>query len=689
LRFLLAAAEFVFRAVRIVISDVLPSAVGNPIASPISFFLLKKSSDSNMLAEATVEVPVDDRYRLLIDGITDYAIYMLDTEGYVSSWNAGAQRFKGYNEDEILGAHFSTFYTEEDRERGIPQRALEIARKEGRFENEGWRLRKDGTRFWAHVVIDAITDQNGALLGFAKITRDLTERRKAEEELRRSEEQFRLLVQGVTDYAIYMLDPEGNVSSWNVGAQRIKGYTPQEIIGQHFSRFYIDEDRAEGLPAKALKIAVEEGRFEREGWRLRKDGTRFWASVIIDPIRADDGTLVGFAKVTRDVSEKRAAQEALIRAQKMEALGQLTGGMAHDFNNLLTVVLASLEVARKRALKGMEVVDLIDNAIQGAQRGAALTQRLLAFARRQELSFETVDITDLVRGMADLLQRAIGPEIPILTQFPICLSKVKSDPTQLESALLNLCVNARDAMPSGGTITIGADHRSISTSSPRDDLPAGEYVCLFVKDEGEGMDEKALASAVEPFFTTKGIGKGTGLGLPMVQGLMAQSGGKLVLKSREGEGTTAELWLPVVETEIPTAAEAKIGETAPFVSDRPLTVLAVDDDGLVLMNTVLMLEDLGHETVQAQSGKEALEILNSGIVPDIVVTDHAMPGMTGSELAATIKDAFPDLPVILATGYAELPAGADPRTVRLSKPFTQAQLTAALGHARTRAERAK
>ena len=268
-----------------------------------------------MLAEATVEVPVDDRYRLLIDGITDYAIYMLDTEGYVSSWNAGAQRFKGYNEDEILGAHFSTFYTEEDRERGIPQRALEIARKEGRFENEGWRLRKDGTRFWAHVVIDAITDQNGALLGFAKITRDLTERRKAEEELRRSEEQFRLLVQGVTDYAIYMLDPEGNVSSWNVGAQRIKGYTPQEIIGQHFSRFYIDEDRAEGLPAKALKIAVEEGRFEREGWRLRKDGTRFWASVIIDPIRADDGTLVGFAKVTRDVSEMRAAEESLFREQ--------------------------------------------------------------------------------------------------------------------------------------------------------------------------------------------------------------------------------------------------------------------------------------------------------------------------------------------------------------------------------------
>lgn len=633
-----------------------------------------------MLAEATIEIPPDDRYRILVDGITDYAIYMLDPQGHVSSWNAGAERFKGYNEHEILGSHLSTFYVEEDRERGLPRRALDIAQTEGRFENEGWRVRKDGSRFWAHVVIDAIKDREGRLLGFAKITRDLTERKKAQDELRRSEEQFRLLVQGVTDYAIYMLDLEGNVSSWNLGAQRIKGYAPEEIIGQHFSRFYTEEDRAEGLPATALNIAAEEGRFEREGWRLRKDGTRFWASVIIDPIRADDGTLIGFAKVTRDVSEKRAAQEALLQAQKMEALGQLTGGMAHDFNNLLMVVLASLDVARKRALKGMDVIDLIDNAIQGAQRGAALTQRLLAFARRQELSFETVDVTDLVRGMADLLQRAIGPEIPIQTQFPISLSKVKSDPNQLESALLNLCVNARDAMPEGGAITIAAAHRSVPKSSSRDDLLAGEYVCLSVMDEGEGMDEKTLASAVEPFFTTKGIGKGTGLGLPMVQGLMAQSGGKLVLKSRKGEGTTAELWLPVVDAETQTATETKKEEPAPS-SDRPLTVLAVDDDALVLMNTVLMLEDLGHQTAQAQTGKEALALLESGFVPDIVVTDHAMPGMTGSELATTIKEAFPDIPVILATGYAELPAGADPGTLRLPKPFTQAQLTAALKQA--------
>jgi PAS domain S-box-containing protein len=301
---------------------------------------------------------MEGRYRLLVDAITDYAIYMLDTDGHVSSWNAGAQRFKGYTEAEILGEHFSRFYTPEELAAGVPARALATAEAVGRFEAEGWRVRKDGERFWAHVVIDAIRDPYGHLVGFAKITRDLTERKAAEEVLRRSEEQFRLLVQGVTDYAIYMLDPDGKVASWNAGAQRIKGYSPEDIIGEHFSRFYTEEDKTEELPRAALEIATKEGRFEKEGWRVRKDGTRFWASVVIDAIRSEDGKLIGFAKVTRDVTEKRQAQEALERAQqelfqaqKMEAVGQLTGGIAHDFNNLLMAVLGSLEIARKRASK--------------------------------------------------------------------------------------------------------------------------------------------------------------------------------------------------------------------------------------------------------------------------------------------------------------------------------------------------
>src|SRR6185503_9234476 len=227
------------------------------------------------------------RYRILVEAITDYAVYMLDPSGIVTSWNAGAQRFKGYTNDEIIGQHFSRFYTEEDRERDMPARALSISAREGKFEAEGWRVRKDGTRFWAHVVIDAIRDADGELAGFAKITRDLTERRETQEALRRSEEQLRLLVQGVTDYALFMLNPDGVVTSWNIGAQRIKGYLPDEIIGQHFSRFYTEEDRLSGMPQKALDTAVREGKFEHEGWRVRKDGTRFWSHVIIDPIRSD------------------------------------------------------------------------------------------------------------------------------------------------------------------------------------------------------------------------------------------------------------------------------------------------------------------------------------------------------------------------------------------------------------------
>src|SRR5581483_6135406 len=244
------------------------------------------------------------RYRILVEAVTDYAIFMLDPTGVVTSWNAGAQRIKGYTAREIIGQHFSRFYTEEDQTSGLPAKVLAAAR-EGKFETEGWRVRKDGTRFWAHVVVHPIRDPGGELTGFAKVTRDLSERQKAQEALRLSEQQFRLLVQGVTDYAIFMLNPEGVVANWNAGAQRIKGYTPNEIIGQHFSRFYTEEDRRNGMPQKALDMAIREGRFETEGWRVRKDGTRFWSHVVIDPIRDDDGNLLGFAKITRDATERK------------------------------------------------------------------------------------------------------------------------------------------------------------------------------------------------------------------------------------------------------------------------------------------------------------------------------------------------------------------------------------------------
>jgi PAS domain S-box-containing protein len=620
----------------------------------------------------------EGRYRLLVEAITDYAIYMLDPTGVVTSWNPGARRFKGYEPAEIIGHHFSRFYTPEDRATGLPQRALQIAEREGKFEGEGWRVRKDGTHFWAHVVIDPVHLPSGELVGFAKITRDLTERREAEETLRRSEEQFRLLVESVTDYAIYMLDAQGRISSWNQGAQRIKGYSPAEIIGQHFSNFYTPEDRANGIPAQALETAAREGRYEKEGLRVRKDGTTFTAHVVIDPIRGQNGELIGFAKVTRDISERMKAQrdlemarEALFQSQKMDAVGQLTGGVAHDFNNLLMAVMASLELAKKRLPDDPQLKRFLDNAMQGAERGAALTQRMLSFARRQSLDPKPIDLPTMVRNMVDLLQRSIGPSVAIETRFPLSVARAQADENQLELALLNLTVNARDASPKGGRIEISAREEMVPAGHPSK-LAPGHYVCLAVTDHGEGMNAETLARATEPFFTTKGVGKGTGLGLPMVHGMAEQIGGRFVLTSREGEGTTAEIWMPVAVADAGKGQTSKTDEiaTAPL---RSLKVLAVDDDSLVLFNTTAMLEDLGHTPLEARSGREALDILKETSV-DLVITDQAMPKMSGVQLIAAIREQWPDLPVILATGYAELPAGASKDLWKLSKPFSEQDL---------------
>jgi len=627
----------------------------------------------------------DRRYRLLVNSITDYAIYMVDPAGTIVSWNVGAERCKGYRADEIIGQNFSRFYTPEDLAAGLPQRALKTAETDGQFECEGWRLRKDGTRFWAHVVIDPVRDERNRLVGFAKVTRDMTERMRAREELRRSEEQFRRLVLGVTDYAIYMLDPDGYVVSWNAGAEKIKGYAANEVVGQHVSRFYTDDDRARNEPERGLATAALDGRFEREGWRLRKDGTTFWAHVVIDAIRNEAGMLVGFAKVTRDMTEKvkaqqalEQAQQALFQSQKMDAIGQLTGGVAHDFNNLLMAIIGSIELLKKRIPEHPKVTPLLDNAMQGAKRGAALTQRLLAFARKQELNLRSIDLPTLVRGMTDLLRRTLGPSILIELRMPETFAAIQADANQLELALLNLTMNARDAMPQGGRIVIAAREEAVAEGGPAGPLAPGRYVCLSVADTGEGMDEATLKRAAEPFFTTKGIGKGTGLGLSMVHGLAEQSGGRLVLTSLPGQGTTAELWLPLAETAAVQGDATRSRTTGPSAT-RPLTVLAVDDDRLVLMNTVAMLEDMGHTVLEATSGHQALEIMRQHATLDLLITDEAMPQMTGLQLAKIVQAERPGLPIILATGYAEVPR--DSTLPKLSKPFFQDDLARAVAEA--------
>lgn len=497
------------------------------------------------------------------------------------------------------------------------------------------------------------------------------------------EGRYRLLIEGIRDYAVYMLDPEGRITSWNPGAERLKGYEAVDVIGTSFARFYPEADQKAGQPARNLEIARTEGRFEGEGWRDGKGGRRFWAHVVIDAITDPDGHHVGFAKITRDLTERREAQlalekarESLFQAQKMEAVGQLTGGIAHDFNNLLMAILGSLELVRKRQAYDPRISPLLENAIQGAQRGSKLTQRMLAFARRQDLKMEAVDIAAQVRGMTELLQRSLGPTLNIETRFPAALSPAWTDANQLETALLNLALNARDAMPAGGPIVIAADEQALGETNAHG-LPAGRYICLTVTDHGEGMDAPTLARAMDPFFTTKGVGKGTGLGLPMVHGLAEQSGGRLVLESQLGEGTTAAVWIPVAVDQTAEMATAVGGQDAAAPLEDQLTVLAVDDDALVLMNTVAMLEDSGHTVHEAYSAQDALTILKRESRIDVVVTDQAMPQMTGLQLAEAIGAQWPDMPVVIATGYAELPPHAR-QFPRIGKPFTQRELVDAV-----------
>ncbi|MDF8356389.1 ATP-binding protein [Ensifer adhaerens] len=374
--------------------------------------------------------------------------------------------------------------------------------------------------------------------------------------------------------------------------------------------------------------------------------------------------------VMAEVAQRERAEAQLRQAQKMEAIGQLTGGVAHDFNNLLMAVLGNLELLRKHTGGDAKAERLIDGALQGAKRGASLTQRLLAFARRQDLSVDPVDLGQLVREMTDLLNRSVGTGIVIEIRIPDRMDPVLADSNQLELALLNLVVNARDAMPNGGTICISLQVENVA--KPEGELAAGRYGVLSVADEGHGMDGDTLQKAIEPFFSTKELGKGTGLGLSMIHGLALQLQGALRLTSTPGKGTRAELWIPVSDESPVVSKDTEVAE--PDQRVKPLRVLLVDDDFLIAMSSVDMLIDLGHEVVEAHSGKEALAHLKDDGRFDLLITDYSMPEMTGGDLANAARDLFPDLPILIASGYAELPPGIDFDVARLAKPYSQQQL---------------
>ncbi|MES2039522.1 MAG: PAS domain S-box protein [Pseudomonadota bacterium] len=623
------------------------------------------------------------RFQLLVNAITDYAIYMLDLDGRVVSWNAGAQKFKGYTSEEIIGQHFSQFLTYEDQKAGTPALALQIAEAEGRYETEGWRVRKDGSYFWASVIIDAIRE-DGRLLGFAKITRDITDRRKAEEALRQSEQQFRLLVQGVTDYAIYMLDKDGYVSNWNAGAQRIKGYRQEEVIGTHFSRFYTQEDQHSGVPQRALLTARTEGRFEQEGWRVRKDGSQFRAHVVIDPIYNAFNEFVGYAKITKDITEKHEAaialkktEQALQQAQKMETIGKLTGGIAHDFNNLLQVISGNLQLLSAEIAGNQYAERRVTNALAGVRRGAKLASYLLSFGRRQALDPKVVNIGRFVIDMEDMLQRSLGETIEVETILADDLWNTFVDVAQVENALLNLAVNARDAMESVGKLTIEISNAVLDENYARThvEVSAGEYVMLAVSDVGSGMSPEVATQAFEPFFSTKAEGKGTGLGLSMVYGFVKQSGGHVNIYSELGYGTTVKLYLPRS-----TEQEGRLAmQTMEEIVGGSETILVAEDDEQVRTTAIEILSALGYTVLHAADAESALSIIEAGAKIDLLFTDVVMPGpLRSPEMARKARERLPDLAVLFTSGYTQnaivhggrLDAGVE----LLSKPYSRETL---------------
>jgi PAS domain S-box-containing protein len=522
----------------------------------------------------------------------------------------------------------------------------------------------------AHDALHVEIDQRKRVE--AALKQDIVERRKAQDAFQESEWRFRLFIQGVTDYAIFMLDPDGFITNWNMGAQRIHQYPAAEIVGEHFSRLFAEEERQRGEPARALQVAAYEGKYVAEGWRVRRDESLFWASAVIEAIRDEVGTLVGFAKITRDITERREAQASLERAQeqlaqsqKMEALGQLTGSIAHDFNNLLMIVSGHAQLLRRRLSdpKHLQAIDAVHSA---ANRGESLTRQLLAFSRRQPLNPIVADLKERVEAVHEMLVGSLRGNVSLKCEIPAEVWPVEVDIAELELALVNIAVNARDAMPGGGIITLSARNVTLKKSDEVDQLE-GDFVALAMIDTGVGIAPDVLPKVFEPFFTTKALGKGTGLGLAQVYGFSHQSGGSVVATSAVGSGTTITIYLPRKH-----AALVKTAEQAPAelgVSGQG-TILVVEDNAEVAEVTASLVEQLGYRTLRAENAADALNLLQRGDKIHLVFSDVVMPGsMNGIALAQEIGNRYPQIPVLLTSGYSDVVQATESKRAILRKPF--------------------
>jgi PAS domain S-box-containing protein len=591
-------------------------------------------------------IGVDEPFRRIVEDVQDYAIFLLDREGQVRSWNSGAQRIKGYSAEEIIGRHFSAFYPREAIERRWPQQELELAGAQGRFEDEGWRVRKDGTLFWANVVITALRSASGEVRGFAKITRDLTGRRRQEEALRQSEERFRLLIESVTDYAVYMLDTQGRVASWNAGAQRIKGYRAEEIIGEHFRAFYNEEARRRGWPEEELRRARDEGRYEEEGLRQRKDGSLFWASVVITPVWDAAGELRGYAKVTRDLTDRKRV-EALETAERQTQ--EFLTVLAHELRNPLAPISNALNLLLRKSTADPAEIWVRDVLQRQTAQLSRLVDDLLDISRITRaalvLDRKATDLRTILRHAADAsLQWFEGRRQTLAVSLPEERLVAEVDEVRMGQVVQNLLHNASKYTPEGGAIELTARRH-------------GDDAVIIVRDNGIGMTPEVLSTAFELFKQARqGLDRaqgGLGVGLTLVQRLVKMHGGSVEAKS-DGPGRGSEFVVRMALRKEPAivrpASEVAAGGKGP-----KRRILVVDDNRDAAHALRLLLENDGHEVRVASDGPSGLALARD-YRPDVALLDIGLPQMNGFELAQQMRrdPALESTLLVAVTGYGQM-----------------------------------
>ena len=677
--------------------ELVHNIIVRPVSSGGSVYCLLQINDVTVSAtrEQVLRERQNARYHAIVDTAPD-AIVTTDVARTIQWVNGAAEHVFGYASSDLVGRKIDVLVERAE----VLTRAFVTDRNDMETALQVIGRRKDGSP--RHFEMSFAHWRADERVFVTTIWRDVSERMTAEETLRDSESRHRALLEALPQL-VWSCRADGECDYVNPRWQEYTGAPFEQQLGSRWIEVVHEPDR-QGLLA-AWNSALANGGVLDFDTRLRgANGSYRSFKMRSIPVRGADGSITRWLGTATDITDLVEAQDTLRRSneelevrvadrtrerevalrqlhesQKMESIGQLTGGVAHDFNNLLAVILSSLTLLKKRVPPDPRILQLLDGAMQGVDRGATLTKRLLAFARRQELKPEAVELQKLVPDVLDFLRQSVGPGISIVVEIPPDIAPVKVDANQLELALMNLAVNARDAMPKGGTLTIACRGETTTGLVKRPTaLLRGDYVRIDVVDTGHGMNEATLAKAMEPFFTTKGVGKGTGLGLSMVHGLTAQSGGALHIASQLGKGTAVTLWLPQARREdFIQAAERQIAPLAETPRQK-LTILVVDDDALVSMNTADMLIDLGHRVSEASSGTDALEKLRSNGKFDVVVTDYAMPGMNGLDLATEIRRTNPALPIILATGYADLPHDAPLEFPRLGKPYTQEQLAKTL-----------